>query len=98
LLVADTETAHSLLWFAAIQGIESEQDPTGLAPKSCFVSAEAIEREIGKIGETQKAMRELSVGFDGRFCRFRPRVGFGFCFVRDAVRSWMETGRVSPPE
>ena len=31
----------------------------GLAPKGCFISAEAVEREVGQIGETQKATREL---------------------------------------
>jgi hypothetical protein len=33
------------LWFAAIEGIESKQNLTGLAPKGCFVSAEAVERD-----------------------------------------------------
>jgi hypothetical protein len=94
LQAADTETAPSLLWFAAIQGIESKQDPTDLAPKSCFVSAEAIQREVGQIGETQKATRKVGVGFNGRFRRFRRRIGPGFCSIGDAVRSWIETGRV----
>ena len=85
--MAETETAPSLLWFAAIQGIESKQDPAGLAPQGCFIAAEAIEREVGQIGQTQKATRKVSVGFDGRFDRFRPRVGYGFCSVGDAVRS-----------
>ena len=84
--VADTETAPSLLWLATIQCIESKQDLAGLAPKGCFISAEAIEREVGQIGETQKATREVSGGIDGRFDRTRPRTGHGFCFVGDAVR------------
>jgi len=95
---AETETAPSLLRFAAIQGIESKQDPTGLAPQGCFIPAEAIERVVGQIGETQKATRKVSVGFDGRFDRFRPRVGYGFRFVRDVVRCRLETDRVGPPE
>jgi hypothetical protein len=32
----------------------------GLAPKGCFISAEAIESEIGQISQTQKAPRELN--------------------------------------
>ena len=47
------ELSRPFLWFAAIQGIEREQDLAGLAPQGCFVSAEAIEREVGQIGETQ---------------------------------------------
>jgi hypothetical protein len=92
--VTDTETAPSLLWFATIQCIESEQDPAGLAPQSCFISAEAVECEVGQIGETQKATREVSVGFNGRFDR--PWVGF--CSVGDVVRRRVDTGRISPPE
>ena len=51
----DTETAPSLLWLATIQCIEREQDLSGLAPQGCFIAAEAIEREVGQIGETQKS-------------------------------------------
>ena len=40
----DSETVPSLLWFAAIQGIESKQDPTGLAQQGCIIPVEAIER------------------------------------------------------
>ena len=49
---ADTETAPSVLWFAAIQGIKRNQDLADLAPKGCFISAEAVERVVGQIGET----------------------------------------------
>ena len=62
---ADLEAAPSLLWFASTQGIERKHDPTDLAPQGCFIAAEAIEREVGQIGETQKATGEVSVGFDG---------------------------------
>ena len=65
-----------------------------MAPQGCFIAAEAIEREVGQIGETQKATRKVSVGFNGRFDR--PWVGF--CFVGDVVRCRGETDRVSPPE
>ena len=68
---ADTETAPSVLWFAAIQGIKRKQDLAVLAPKGCFISAEAVERVVGQIGETQKATRELSGGIGGKFDRFR---------------------------
>jgi hypothetical protein len=59
------------LWFAAIQGIKRKQDLADLAPKDCFISAEAVERVVGQIGETQKATRELSGGIGGKFDRFR---------------------------
>jgi hypothetical protein len=42
--------ACSFLWFAAIQSVERKQDLTGLAPKSCLIAAQAIEREVRKIG------------------------------------------------
>jgi hypothetical protein len=48
--IANGATAGSLLRFAAIEAIEREQDLIGLAPKGCFITAEAIEREIGQIG------------------------------------------------
>ena len=95
---ADAETASSFLRFATIQCIERKQDLADLAPKHCFMSAEAIEREVGQIGETQKATCEVSGGIDGRFDRFRPRGGCGFCYVRDAVRCRIETDVVSSPE
>ena len=62
------ETARSLLWFAAIQRIECKQDLASLAPKGCFIAAQAIEREIGQISETQKAPRKLN-GTDRRQVR-----------------------------
>jgi hypothetical protein len=43
----------------------------GLAPQGCFIAAEAIEREVGQIGETQKATREIGSGING----FRPELG-----------------------
>ena len=46
------ETALSVLWFAAIQRIERKQDLPDLAPKDCFISAEAVERVVGQIGKT----------------------------------------------
>jgi hypothetical protein len=58
-VVSKSVTAHSLLWFTPIQCIEREENPTGLTPKCGFVSAEAIESEIGEIGQTQKASGEL---------------------------------------
>jgi hypothetical protein len=48
----DTGMVSSFLRFAAIQSIECIQNPAGLAPKSCFIAAQAIEREVGQIGET----------------------------------------------
>jgi hypothetical protein len=46
-LAADTELAPSFLRLAPIQGIKCKQDLAGLAPKGCFVSAEAVECTVG---------------------------------------------------
>ena len=75
---ADAEMAPSILWMAAIQVVQRKQDLGDLAPESCFVSAEAIECEVRKIGETQKATGEISGRIDGRFSGFRPGAGSGF--------------------
>ena len=63
--IIDTE-ACSFLWFAAIQGIKRKQDLTGLAPKGCLIAAQAIQREVGQIGKTQKATRELNARIERR--------------------------------
>ena len=62
--IIDTEAACPFLWFAAIQGVKGKQDLTGLAPKGCFIAAQAIQREVGQIGKTQKATRELNGRID----------------------------------
>ena len=64
LSAAETETAPSIPWFAAIQGFKSKKDLAGLAPKGGFVPAEAIERVVAQIGETQKATGELNARID----------------------------------
>jgi hypothetical protein len=46
------QSAPSFARFSAIQGIERKQDLAPLASKGCFISAEAIEGEVGQIGET----------------------------------------------
>ena len=66
--------SRSLLRFAAIQFFQRVKDSAGLAPKSRFVAAEPIKREVGKVGETQKATGELDSGCVG----FQPRVGKRF--------------------
>ena len=71
LSAAEAETAASVLWFAAIQGIERNQDLANLAPQSCFVAAEAIECEVWQIGKTQKASRELRIRVNRRFKSIR---------------------------
>ena len=58
-VVSKSVMAHSLLWFTPIQCIERKENPTGLTPKCGLISAEAIEREIRQIGQTQKAAGEL---------------------------------------
>ena len=72
----------------------------GLASQGCFISAEAVERVAGQIGETQKATREVSGGFDGKFPRFRTRVGYRSSSVRDVVRCrcGFDIDRFGPPE
>ena len=47
MLAAEMETAPSILWFAAIQGIKRNQDLADLAPKDCFIAVEAVERVVG---------------------------------------------------
>ena len=55
------ETARSLLWFAAIQRIERIEGLAGLAPKGCFIAAEAVEDIIGQIAEPQETTCELNI-------------------------------------
>ena len=76
--------ALSLLWFAAIQRIERKQDLARLAPKRCFITAQAIECEVGQISETQKAPRELDRAIDSRCDKIRLGGLPGFRRVRDA--------------
>ena len=73
-------TAPSLLGLAAIQCFERVQDSAGLAPKSRFIAAEPIKREVGKVGETQKAAGKLDRGGLG----FHPRPGKRF-YVADSI-------------
>ena len=54
-------------WFTAIQSIESKENLAGLPPKGCFVSAEAVERIVGQIRQTQKATRNVSGGKSDHF-------------------------------
>ena len=53
LTITDAETAPPIPWFAATQGVQRKQDLADLPPKGCFISAEAVERVVGQIGETQ---------------------------------------------
>jgi hypothetical protein len=69
-VVSKSVMAYSLLWFTPIQRIERKENPTGLTPKYGLISAEAIERRIRQIGQTQKA----ACGLDG-FMIFHFRVG-----------------------
>ena len=57
----DPETPASLLWFATIQGMEREQDLTGLAPKDGFIPAQTVERV------TSPTIRELACRCSIRF-------------------------------
>jgi hypothetical protein len=52
-----TEAPRSFLRFVAIQGVEREQDLSGLAPKGCLIAAQAIECEV----PNAKATRESPV-------------------------------------
>ena len=47
---------------AGIQYFERVKDSAGLAPKSRFIPAEPIKREVGKVGETKKAAGEFDSG------------------------------------
>ena len=61
--------APSILWFAATQDIKCEQNLTGLAPKGCFISAEAVESAVRQIGRRKKqrvsSMGGIGAGFVG---------------------------------
>ena len=56
-----------------------------MAPKRCFIPAEAIESEVGQIGQTQKATRELNGRIDSNSDEIRVGIRHGFRCVRDAV-------------
>ena len=96
----DTGSTPSLLWFAAIQGVERKQDPADLAPKRCFVSAQPIEREVGQVGETQKATRELEGRIDPRISGFRLGAGCGLNAFGNAIgrRTSVKIDRLNPPK
>ena len=76
-----TETAPSILRFAAIQCVEGKQELADLAPKNGFVPAEPVVRAARQIGEPQEAARELGGGIEVQ----RGTV-HRFCFGGDAVR------------
>jgi len=88
------KTAHSLLWFAAIKCLERVKDSAGLAPKGGFVAAETIKREIGQVGETQKATSEFDIGRVGIF----SRVGYSFHVAYSTVRNYVRTSGIDPLE
>jgi hypothetical protein len=68
------------LRLAVIQSFERAKDSASLAPKSRFIPAEPIKREVGKVGETQKATGELDSGSVG----FHPSAGKQF-YVADGT-------------
>jgi len=78
----NTETAASFLWFATIQCIESKEDLTGLAPKSCFITGETIECEVGQIGQARKTTRKVDRGI----ARKTGRLWFAGCRPERGVR------------
>src|SRR5262249_4514230 len=79
--------------FTSIQHLEGVKDPRGLAPKSRFIAAEPIKREVGKIGYTQKAAGDLDSGsFD-----VHPRVGKHF-YVVNAEWGCIAAGGCGPTE
>ena len=88
------KTAHSLLWLAAIKCLEHVKDPAGLAPQGSFIAAKTIERQIGQVGQTQKAASELNIGNGGVF----TRVGYRFHLTYSAVRNCMRASGIGPPE
>ena len=93
----DMDTAPSFLRFAAIQGIERKQGLANLAPEGRFISAEAVERVVGQIGEAQKATREFGGRIDGRVDRRRFRAKRGFVCLRcDAGTRSKLTGSPHP--
>ena len=73
--------SRSLLRFAAIQFFQRVKDSAGLAPKRRFIAAEPIKREVGKVGETQKATGELDI----RSVCFLSSVGYHFHLTYSTV-------------
>jgi hypothetical protein len=76
-----------VIFFATCQRIECKQDLASLAPKGCFIAAQAVEREIGQISETQKAPRELNGRINRGYNRIRLGGLHGLYWVWDAVTS-----------
>src|SRR6185437_13796040 len=70
-LISPGRKASSLVRLAAIEVVERGQDLADLAPQRKFVAAEAVEREVGLVGQAQKAARELHARteFAARGCR-----------------------------
>jgi hypothetical protein len=68
LICAKPKTTTTLLRLAPIKRHECVKNPASLAPKGRFIPTEAIECEIGQIGETQKAAGQL----DSRAIRLIP--------------------------
>jgi len=91
-------TAPSFLWFTAIQSIEGEERLADLSPQGCFVAAEAVERAIGQIGETQEAVCELDGMRDVRLNRFRPQVDHFFRDIGHPSRCRIDIDHVGAAE
>ena len=93
-VVSKSVMAHSLLWFAAIKCLERVKDAASLAPQGRFIAAETIEREIGQVGQSQKAASELDIGSVDVF----PRVGYRFHITYSTVRNCVRAGGICPAE
>ena len=77
----EPSTAPSLLGLAAIHYFKRVKDSAGLAPKCRFIAAQPIKSEVGKVGETQKAMGEVDIRSVGVF----SRVGYRFHLTYNTV-------------
>ena len=93
-VVSKSVMAHSLLWFAAIKYLERVKDSASLAPQGGFITAETIEREIGQVGQSQKAASELDIGSVDVF----PRVGYRFHITYSTVRNCVRASGICPAE
>ncbi len=85
-----TETASSILRFAAIQTVERKQDLADLAPQDRFIPAEPVKREVGQIGEAQKQRARSVAGATG------SGSALGTASVRSQWRARLDQGRHRP--
>ena len=59
--------------FAAVQGVEREENLAELTPQPGLLSTEAVKGEVGQIGKTQIAKCYVGGSIDRRFHSYAAR-------------------------